>query len=164
MHICLQFSSRMHSLNIDFPTTGKFPKWDEFVRNSIYKWKTMVHSWAIVTHGSGSVTKHPVLIVKYEDLKLDPEVGLRKMLNFLKASFNAGELSRVVRSQDVRTFQRVPDWSSNILDHYTATQHKLVEDSVREISLQLSHRELTAMLSVDDYLTDTTLLTQATRS
>ena len=131
---------------------GNFTKWEEFVRDGIYHWKTMLRNWVVLPHMGNTVAKHPLLIIKYEDLKREPEVGLKRMLDFLKADYSVGNLSHAVSSQALRLFQRAPERKSNSLSHFTATQHELVEKSLRDISRLLSNRGLQSVLSVDDYL------------
>lgn len=131
---------------------GNFTEWEQFVRDGIYHWKTMLHNWVILPQMGKTVAKHPLLIIKYEDLKREPEVGLERMLDFLKADYTVGDLGHVVSSQTLKLFQRTPRGKLGGLGHFTASQHRLVEESVRDISRQLSNRGLTSLLSIVDYL------------
>lgn len=128
---------------------GNFTQWEEFVREGIHQWETMLRNWIVLRH---SVAKHPLLIIKYEDLKREPEAGLRQMLDFLKVDYGVEDVRRVVNSQATRLFQRTPERKPSRLSHFTATQRALVERSLRNLSKLLSNRASRSLLSVNDYL------------
>ena len=58
-------------------SAGNNSDWDEFVRSRARRWVQMME-WPLQ-----SSTQHPVLLIKYEDLKRDVVATVAKMLDFL---------------------------------------------------------------------------------
>ena len=57
--------------------TGSNNVWINFVRSRAPLWLAMIRNWLAGNQG------HPVLIIRYEDLKLSPVGEVKKMLSFL---------------------------------------------------------------------------------
>ena len=58
-------------------------RWSDFVLEQVTVWQQIVLSWMTAN------PNHPLLVVKYEDLHLDTEAELMKMLDFLRAPYSA---------------------------------------------------------------------------
>lgn len=57
-------------------------QWSDFVLEQAKKWQQIIQSWII------SDLNHPVLAVKYEDLRLNAVAELKKILDFLRTPYN----------------------------------------------------------------------------
>jgi hypothetical protein len=57
-------------------------QWSDFVLEQAKKWQQIIQSWII------DDLNHPVLAVKYEDLRLNSVDELRKVLDFLRTPYN----------------------------------------------------------------------------
>ena len=57
-------------------------QWSDFVLEQAKKWQQIIQSWII------NDLNHPVLAVKYEDLRLNAVAELKKILDFLRTPYN----------------------------------------------------------------------------
>ena len=57
-------------------------QWSDFVLEQAKKWQQIIQSWII------DDLNHPVLVVKYEDLRLNAVVELKRVLDFLRTPYN----------------------------------------------------------------------------
>ena len=68
--------------------------WSDFVLTQAKEWQKVIHSWMI------DDLSHPVLAVKYEDLRLDTAAELKRVLDFLQvpySSFIVEELTLTIK-------------------------------------------------------------------
>ena len=56
---------------------GENKEWRNFVNIRIYQWSKMLRYWLVNS-------TRPVLIVKYEDMKQDPVLQVKRILHFIK--------------------------------------------------------------------------------
>ena len=59
--------------------TGNNKEWNSFVKAQVKQWSEYFHVWL----ADGINKGYPVLVVKYEKLKLNPSKELKRMLDFL---------------------------------------------------------------------------------
>ena len=57
-------------------------QWSDFVLEQAKKWQQIIQSWII------DDLNRPVLVVKYEDLRLNAVAELKKVLDFLRTPYN----------------------------------------------------------------------------
>ena len=75
--------------------------WNNFFHEQAVLWEQTVLAWIICNHN------HPVLIVKYEDIKKNTQTELRRMLNFLQVCmpYSSSRLKDVV-ARGYRMYRR----------------------------------------------------------
>lgn len=74
----------------------------KLVTQHLDTWNTHVDSWL-------SATEFPVLLIRYEDLKLTPIDCFRKVVEFLEWEVNENRLEMAVRATAFETLQRMED-------------------------------------------------------
>ncbi len=75
------------------------PKWDKFVHAYLDSWTKKVINWVI------NNTQHPLHVVRYEDLQQNTTGEVKRILDFLKVSYEDQELERCL-NVDFDTFHR----------------------------------------------------------
>ena len=91
---------------------------------------------------------HPVLIVKYEDIKNNPQSELRRMLDFVQVPYSSSRLKQVV-ARGYRTYRRE---HSETFDHYTPDQRDTVRSAIERVSKCLKESDLLEKANVSLYL------------
>ena len=94
--------------------------------------------------------EHPVLLVRYEDLKSNTIREVERMLVFLQRPFDADELSSRL-AEDFTTFKR-PHYTQNSFERYTSTQ-RLYMDAVLLQGIEYTQNSnMTHVLKLNEYL------------
>ncbi len=83
---------------------------------------------------------HSVLVVKYEDLKLDTLTQIKRMLKFLKVPYSHEELTKRL-SGNYERFHR-PHNDSVVFDHFTPEQRQVVMKTIIEVETLLKQRNV----------------------
>ena len=125
---------------ITFIGTNK--RWTEFIRSQIPRWQGMIEGW-VINH-----RKHPILVVKYEDLKKNVTLQVKIILTFLSFPYLDREIEERITS-GFNSFQRSHKAK---FEHYTPIQRKQILKAISSTSHLLSAHRLTHLLSIDDYL------------
>ena len=121
---------------------GTNKRWAEFIRSQIPRWQDMIEEW-VVNH-----RKHPLLVVKYEDLNKNVTLQVKRILTFLRFPYLDEEIEEKITS-GFNSFRR----SHKVqFEHYTPIQRKQILKAISNTSHLLSARKLTHLLSIDDYL------------
>ena len=75
LYTCVENSARVtNALFVSF--LGENKEWRNFVNIRIYQWSKMLRYWLVNS-------TRPVLIVKYEDMKQDPVLQVKRILHFI---------------------------------------------------------------------------------
>ena len=130
-----------HARNMVF-FTGTNTTWNNFVHEQAVIWEQTVLAWIINNHN------HPVLIVKYEDVKKNTQTELRRMLNFLQVPYSSSRLKEVV-ARGYRMYRRE---HSQSFDHYTPDQRDTVRSTIERVSKYLKANGLLDKANVTLYL------------
>lgn len=130
------------SISNFFCYTGENAAWDEFVRRSIPHWQSHAIAWLV------NSSSHPVLMVRFEDLKTDLLGQTKRMLQFLGVPFSENQLQQKL-SQDFGTFHRR---HHEDFDHFTSEQRELVLGIVRETVDVLRHSNSGSTFRIEEYL------------
>ena len=93
--------------------------------------------------------KHPILVVKYEDLKRDTFTEVKRMLNFLSFGYDAAELKARLDG-DFATFHRTH--KDGAFDHFTPPQRAYIRTVIEETATVVEQHKLSSMLTLSDYL------------
>ena len=113
------------------------------MRREAYRWKEMVDNWIIQ-----SKPQHPVLVVRYEDIKAKQISEVKRILDFLHFPYEEEELhSRL--SGGHGSFQRK---HTNNFDPYTSTQRKFVKSIVHQTTNLAKLRDWDSVLRLEEYL------------
>ncbi len=128
------------------PHAGENRGWNIFVKTKIKKWQGHFVSWLLNNDG------HPVLIVRFEDLKTDLVKEVRRMLEFLKVPYSEEELTKRMMEDD-GTFRRR---HHEVFDHFTAEQRFIVLAAIRQLIQLLKLRNGGDTLGMEEYLRSTT--------
>ena len=91
---------------------------------------------------------HPVLVIKYEDIKNNTQAELRRMLDFLQVPYSYSRLNEVV-ARGYRMYQRE---HSETFDHYTSGQRDIMRSAVEQVSKSLRENGLLYQANVSAYL------------
>ena len=105
-------------------------------------WERTVLAWVSNNHN------HPVLVVKYEDLKKDTLTEVKRMLDFLQVPYSESRLTEVVfRGYSMYKRQHVEKF-----DHYTTEQREVVRSAIERVSRTLHENSLLVKANVSSYL------------
>jgi len=107
--------------------TGNDRLWDTWVARGCSRWVNSVINWLYIYKG-------PVLIVEYEEIKIDVAKQLQRMLDFLEHPYSDKDIQCVVNKQ-METFHRHRDKQ---FDPFTGKQRRLVQNSILKIAKLLS--------------------------
>jgi len=114
------------------------------VRREAYRWKEMIDNWIIQ-----SKPQHPVLVVRYEDVKTKPISEVKRILDFLHFPYEEEELLHMRLSEGHGSFQRK---HTEDFDHYTSTQQKFVKSVIRQTVNLAKLRDWDRVLRLEEYL------------
>ena len=108
-------------MQCSFLLPGDNPRWNAFVYDQSQRWFTMLENWISKNR------KHPVLLVKYEDLKNDTAMEIQKILDFLDISYSTEDLQRQL-SGGFSAFRR--SHTKENFDHFTPEQKLWINSAV----------------------------------
>ena len=93
---------------------------------------------------------HPVLVVKYEDLRSDSLTQAKKMLEFLKVPYSDEELERRMMIKDSENFHR-KNQSGNF-NYYTFEQKQYLKRMIQKAVTYLKEHNNGTTYGIEDYL------------
>lgn len=125
---------------------GNNTEWNEFVKVKGQEWRTMIESYTI--HNLG----HPVLVVKYEDLKAHPLEGLERMLDFLQQPYRGHDLEELIKA-GYTVFYRT---HHEMFVHFTSEQREFVLSEIQTAVDLLSKTGQLGKCDIRDYLNSST--------
>ena len=117
-----------------------------YVYTQALKWQQTIFAWLVNNMG------HPVTVIKYEDMKVNPSRELRRMLDFLQVPYTEAQFQRVVNS-GYETFRRRHSPQDDY-DHYTSEQRAFVNSVIRTTHSILEEYHLSETCNVYVYLAE----------
>lgn len=116
--------------------------WNEFLHHYAFKWKYKVTAWA------SAWSTHPVLVVRFEDVREDMAREVRRMLAFLGVPFGEEDLRRRL-AEDFTQFRRV---RSERFDPYTADQKQYVLRMIAQVVKEVGEANNGSSLGLERYM------------
>lgn len=114
---------------------GKNPVWDKILRSQVVKWKLMVNSNLLRRRS------HPVLTVRYEDLKTDTVAEVVRMLDFLEFPYSREEVEHRIREGFTQFYRNHTD----SFDHFTTEQKIFVNGIIFDIVQKVQNSKYSAL-------------------
>ena len=108
------------------------------------EWQETVLAWT-VNNGD-----HPVIVVRYEDMKTNISRELQRMLDFLQVPYTETQLQSVV-SKGYNTFKRNHSLDDDF-EHFTPAQRLFVKSLVRTTKTKLEEHGLADRYNLTSYL------------
>ena len=112
------------------------------VLNQTSKWMLMMEHY-IIDPGD-----HPVLVIRFEDLKRDAVTEIKKMLDFLEFPYSEVKLEERLR-EGYAQFLRGHD---DHFEHYTKEQTAHVNEAIRRIIKRLRENDVMDSIGLPLYL------------
>lgn len=119
--------------------------WDEFLHTYMNAWLTRLRNWVL-----NQTPEHPVVVVKYEDLKKDTMTEVEKILTFLGFSFDENYVSQRL-AEDFTMFKR-PHSKESEFERYTGDQLQHMKSVVLQAIKLVEEKLMTHVVKLDDYL------------
>ena len=126
--------------------TGKNPEWDALIHKQAKRWKNMITN--LVIHRPRT---HPLLVVRYEDLKKDTVEQVERMLNFLKMPIDKAELLQRLQQKSFSEFHRNHSTTSHF-DLYTPSQIKYWNSVITEVETSLHSNDIVDFIPLRKYV------------
>jgi hypothetical protein len=118
-------------------------KWDMFLRGYMRHWSSRLLQWIIYQD------KHPIHILRYEDLKQDTVGEIEKTLDFLDVSYDP-ETVRKKLNLDYADFKRPHD--RNDYEHYSVEQKEFVKSVLLDVNIAAKTAKKAHLLRLDEYI------------
>ena len=112
------------------------------VLNQTSKWMLMMEHYVI------DPGDHPVLVVRFEDLKKDAVTEVKKMLDFLEFPYSELELEERVRDGYTQFLRSHKDH----FDHYTKEQTAHINKAIRTVIKRLQENNVMDSIGLLLYL------------
>ena len=125
---------------------GNNTEWNKYVHEIGERWKKTVVNWFV----KSANFSRPVMVVRYEDLKVDHVMQVERMLTFLEFPFDKNEL-KVKMNDGYDAFRRP---HKNEFEHYTPEQKKYVNTMLLDTIKILTHHKMEHLFHLEDYLDD----------
>ena len=122
--------------------TGSNITWNAFVLEQTPIWERTVLAWVLNNH------RHPVLVIKYEDLKNNTEEEIEKMLDFLQVPYSRSRLREVV----TRGYEAYKRPHRDEFDHYTVEQRATIRAAIVRVANSLKEHKVLDKADVSLYL------------
>lgn len=139
---CIGPEYTLESLLHVLPTAGLNEWWNKSVATMVERWSAHVTSWLLQSKA------HPVLVVRFEDVKANPVREVGRILKFLGHPYTKDNLRKQLNGS-CEGFKR-PHHDS--FKHYTEEQNTFIQNTVEKTlqALREANNEHAALLS--DYL------------
>jgi len=106
------------------------------------KWKRMIEHFIINNE------VQPVLVVRYEDLKADPVLQVKRMLKFLKYQYDEEDVEQRLKGGFSAFYRNHTD----DFEHYTLEQKTYMNDVIMSIIKRLDQEHVTDFIPLEHYL------------
>ena len=123
---------------------GENRKWNVSVHRKALKWQQTIFAWVV------NNMDHPVIVIRYEDMKANTSRELQRMLDFLQVPYTEAQFQRVVNN-GYEKFKRRHSPRDDY-DHYTSEQRAFVNSVIRSTHSVLEEYHLSEICTVYDYL------------
>ena len=117
-----------------------------YVHQKALKWQQTILAWVV------NNMDHPVIVIRYEDMKANTSRELRRMLGFLQVPYTEAQFQRVVNN-GYEKFRRHHSPQDDY-DHYTSEQRAYVNSVIRTTHSILEEYHLSETCNVYDYLAE----------
>ncbi len=136
-HLCFHFATTHICA---YP--GENKAWDAYVHREAVEWQNTIIGWLLRNK------EHPVMVVKFEDLKRSTVVEVKRMLDFLLVPYTMEKVLEVVGSEFAE-FRRKHQQS---FEHFTPEQKEFVTQVLRTTMKLLNARKLSNVCNILDYI------------
>ena len=125
---------------------GDNPEWEAIIQKQAKKWKNMINNHVIKRRPT-----HPLLVVRYEDLKLDSVREVERMLHFLGIAIERDELIQRLEQNSFNKYHRNHTRSSQF-NPYTPSQIKYWNSVISDVDNSLQTNGITNFIPLKNYL------------
>ena len=126
--------------------TGNCSEWNDFLHGIGPRWKKTIDKWFLDLHSLG----HPVMVVRYEDLKRDTIKEVKRMLEFLKFTYDEQSLSKRLAEKASESFHR--NHTNNNFEYYTTEQRRYINSLLQETIQLLKQYQVEHLFNLHEYL------------
>ena len=117
--------------------------WNKTLRSLADKWKLMIYNNLL------SQKHHPVLTVRYEDLKANTVTEVLRMLNFLQFPYLREEVEQRLQ----RGFTKFYRNHTDSFDHFTSEQKVYVNDIISDVVRKMQNIKHSALaIKLQEYM------------
>ena len=117
--------------------------WYQFSRAYLRNWKARLTNWVL------NNDKHPVHVVRYEDLQNDRVREVERILDFLHFSYNHDDVVSALE-EDYSVFQRSHEHDD--FQHYSAKQKLILKATLQDLIKLATMRGKADLLQLNEYL------------
>ena len=121
--------------------------WDDFLQTYMTHWVERIQHWVLE-----QTSDHPVMVVRYEDLKRSTGREVRRVFSFLQLPFSIKDLTQRLK-EDFTTFKR-PHCETCDFERYTASQTLHMKSSLEHAIHLAEQSNMSHILKLDEYLKD----------
>ena len=125
---------------------GENPDWETIIHKQAQKWKNMIYNHIIKRRPT-----HPLLVVRYEDLKRDLVGEVQRMLDFLDITIERDELVQRLQQNSFSKYHRNHTRSSQF-NPYTPSQIKYWNSVIADMENSLQSNGITYFIPLRSYL------------
>lgn len=126
--------------------TGNCSEWNGFLYGIGPRWKKTIEKWFLDPRSLA----RPVLVVRYEDLKRDPVKEVKRMLEFLKFTYDEQSLAERLAKKASESFHR--NHTDSNFEHYTTEQKKYINSLLQDTIQLLKQRGVEQRFNLHEYL------------
>ena len=146
MHTIL-LSVQLHAFIVSYSNyVGENPEWVAIIHKQAKKWKNMIYNHVIKRKPT-----HPLLVVRYEDLKHDSVGEVQRMLDFLDITIERDELVQRLQQNSFNKYHRNHTRSSQF-NPYTPSQIRYWNSVILETEKSLQSNGITNFIPLRSYL------------
>ena len=119
-------------------SAGNNTKWSEFVHREAKVWQETVLGWLLRNQN------RPIMVTKYEDLLVDVERELNRILVFLQVPYSREQLRKVVKEG----YSQYHRQGGAQFEHYTQSQKDYVRGVIRSTADAIGD---SGLVDISDY-------------
>lgn len=120
---------------------GNNKVWTKFVHSKAPQWSAMIKNWIAPNRG------HPVLVIRYEDVKLSPAKEVKKMLRFLNVEYNDTVVEERLK-QDFTIYHRQKRQNRDV---YSTELRGFVNSVLSDAEKYVRDNDLQDIVQIGDY-------------
>jgi len=111
--------------------------WDEHIDRCINMWGRFYHHW--------SSLNYPAHVIRYEDLRTETELNLRKLLEFLDKSLSEEKINNAIAETEITKMRRSSESLKAGKDFFNKGEINKGREAFSEKELQLIRKNLGSM-------------------
>ena len=127
-------------------TKGKNTEWESLIHKQAKRWKSMINNLVI-----SRPRTHPLLVVKYEDLKEDAVKQIERILDFLDMHISKSELLQRLQQKSFREYLRNHSAIAHF-EPYTPSQVEYWNSVIIETENSLNFHGITDFIPLKKYV------------